>query len=251
MGVARIFGCLLFLLGCSILSGPVALLYAAPCDQELTPIAGHVGYTSRENRCEGFYVSPVSAPSLEILSVLRGPLQYTLSAQEQLVIVAPNLGSIVAGPLRVRAVARPLRTYYRMDAILPASGRLVWPVQDVLLPSRLHAERLGVYGWVGTETDKTFVPLRVVPQGTPVAKAPIQVIVRSTVDIDKLVWRLTAKDEPVSPWEQGSANVPAGQPVTITLPEGPPMVLRLDIAAKAENRDSWAKLTLQLIRDQP
>jgi hypothetical protein len=235
----------------SMLSGYEPLLYAVPCDQELTPVAGHVGYTARDNRCEGFYVSPVSAPSLELISLLRGPLRYNLTAPEQLHIIAPDLGAMATGPLQVRAVARPLRTYYRMDAVLPANGHLVWPVRDVLLPSHLHAERIGVYGWVGTEMQKLFVPLRVVPQGTPASKAPIEVMVRSSVDLDRLVWRIATPDGQASSWEQAGGKVPAGQPVTITLPEGPPTVLRLDIAAKTENRDSWARLTLQLIRDRP
>jgi hypothetical protein len=249
MGVVRVSFCLCILWLGGVITGYEPLLYTAPCDQGLTPIAGQVGYTARENRCEGFYVSPVSAPSLELISLLRGALRYNLAAPEQLRIIAPNLGNMATGPLQVRAVARPLRTYYRMDAVLPANGHLVWPVRDVLLPSHLHAERIGVYGWVGTEMKKLFVPLRVVPQGTPVSKAPIEVMVRSSVDLDKLMWRIGPPDGQASSWEQEGGNVPAGQPVTITLPEGPPMVLRLDIAAKAENRDSWARLTLQLIRD--
>lgn len=249
MGVVRVSFCLCVLWLGTVLSGYESLLYAVPCDQGLTPIAGHVGYTVRDNRCEGFYVSPVSAPSLELISLLRGALRYDLAASEQLHITAPNLGTMATGPLQVRAVARPLRTYYRMDAVLPANGRLVWPVRDVLLPSHLHADRIGVYGWVGTEMKKLFVPLRVAPQGAPASKTPIEVMVRSSVDLDRLVWRIAAPDGQASAWEQGGGKVAAGQPVTITLPEGPPMVLRLDIAAKTENRDSWAKLTLQLIRD--
>jgi hypothetical protein len=242
----RLFILLLF---GSVLSGQGTLLHAAPCDQQLTPIAGQVGYTARKNRCEGFYVSPVSAPTLELISLLRGPLRYDLKPQAQLLIIAPKLGTMAKGPVQVRAVARPLRTYYRMDAVLPDDGRMVWPVKDVLLPSLLYAERIGVYGWVGTEAEKIFVPLRVVPQGTQAPKVPIEVVVRSTMDLEGLVWRLAVKDEQAGDWQQGGANISAGQPVTISLPEGASQVLRLDIAAKAENFESWAKLTLQLIRD--
>ena len=250
MGFAPASLRLCLLLGClSLVYGP--LLYAAPCDQNLTPIVGHVGYAARDNRCEGFYVAPVSAPSLELISLVRGKVQYDLTQQERLVILTPGLGQMTQGPVYIRAVARPLRTYYRMDTVLPANGRFLWPVQDVLLPARLHAERLGVYGWVGTEADKIFVPLRVVPQGRQAPKAPIEVMVRSAVDLEGLVWRLAAQGAPASGWQQGGANIAAGQPVTIALPEGPRAQLRLDIAAKADNRDDWTKLTLQLIRDLP
>lgn len=223
---------------------------AAPCDQDLTPLSGDVGYMARDNRCEGFYVSPVSAPSLELISLLRGRLHYDLDSPTPLLITAPARRTIQPGPIRVRAVALPLRTYYRMDAVLPEGGQLTWP-KHVLSPSRLYAERVGVYGWIGPETEKLFVPLRVFQQGTPPPKTAIEVMLRSAVDLEGLVWRLTVGDSPSPAWQQGEANIPAGQPVTIRLPDGPVTRVRLDVAAKVENRDRWAKLTLRLIRDQP
>ena len=81
---------LIVLLLSGVLSGQGTLLYAAPCDQKLTPIAGQVGYTAGKNRCAGFYVSSVSGPTLEIISLLRGPLRYDLKPQAQLLIIAPN-----------------------------------------------------------------------------------------------------------------------------------------------------------------
>ena len=52
-------------------------------------------------------------------------------------------------------------------------------------------------------------------------------------------------------WQTAATNVPAGHPVTIKLPEGPRTILRLEVAAKAENRAQWSKLTLRILRDVP
>jgi hypothetical protein len=193
----------------------------------------------------------VSAQSLELISLLRGKLHYDLQPDVQLTIVGPDLSGMAQGPIQVRAVAQPLRTYYRMDTILPKNHRLLWPVKDVLFPLRLHADRVGVYGWIETQPEKLFVPLRVIPQGGSLPRMPIEVIVRSSLDVEGLVWRLAADKSDPPPWQTGGTNVPAGHPVTITLPEGPRTILRLEVAAKVENRAQWSKLNLRILRDVP
>src|SRR5216683_4982848 len=52
-----------------------------PCDPALRPVQGEAGYTPRRNRCEGLYVSPISAPGLELVSLLRGKIRYDLHPQ--------------------------------------------------------------------------------------------------------------------------------------------------------------------------
>ena len=228
-----------------------ALPLHAQCDQNLRPITGQAGYTARGSRCEGLYVSTVSAQSLELISLLRGKLHYDLQPNVQLTIVGPDISGMAQGRIQVRAVAQPLRTYYRMDTILPTNRRMLWPIKDVLLPLRLHADRVGVYGWIETQPEKLFVPLRIIPQGGSLPQAPIEVIVRSSLDVEGLVWRMAAENDDPPPWQTAATNVPAGHPVTITLPEGPRTILRLEVAAKAENRAQWSKLTLRILRDVP
>ena len=50
---------------------------------------------------------------------------------------------------------------YRMDAILDPGPVLTWPVNDVLLPENISANRIGVFGWKETGQTKTYVPVRV------------------------------------------------------------------------------------------
>jgi len=105
-------------------------------------------------------------------------------------------------------VALPPRVYYRMDATVPVNRPLIWPVDALLLPWRLDANKVGIFGWVGTEGERTSVPLQVVPSGAP---------------------------------------QPAG-PVTIVLPDGPTAVLRVEVAAKERHRDRWSTLSIRMIR---
>ena len=106
----------------------------------------------------------MSAQSLELISLLRGKLHYDLQPNVQLTIVGPDISGMAQGRIQVRAVAQPLRTYYRMDTILPTNRRMLWPIKDVLLPLRLHADRVGVYGWIETQPEKLFVPSALSPR---------------------------------------------------------------------------------------
>src|SRR5262249_39733743 len=209
---------------------------------------------SRSTRCEGLYVSPVSATSLELISLLRGKLHYNLQPNAQLILSAPDVADIAPGAVHVRAIARALKTYYRMDAVLPATRQMSWPVDNVLLPLRLSADRLGVFGWVEKGAEKIFVPLRVVRSGDPAPQGPVELIIRSTADIDSLVWRSLA-DGGLSPgaptWQEVATRVTGGQSVTLSLPQGPRTILRVEVKAKPSGSDSWLSLPLRVLRDAP
>jgi hypothetical protein len=157
-----------------------------PCDPGLHPVSDPTGYIPRGSRCEGVYVSPVSASSLELISLLRGKLHYKLQPKTQLILSSPNIADIASGPVRTRAIARPLRTYYRMDATLPTTRRMSWSIDDVLLPLRLSADSIGVFGWVEKGTEKIYVPLRVAQPGDSTPAGAVELMVRSAVDIDRL-----------------------------------------------------------------
>ena len=137
---------------------------AQKCDA-LVPAQGQIEYRWRENRCEGFYRSNVSSGDLELVSLLVGRLTGDIAKNAQLEIVAPNIQRSLGGPIHVRAVAIPPRTYYRMDAVLNPGTPLSWPVGDVLAPSQLSVDRIGVFGWVDASPERVFVPLRVVQSG--------------------------------------------------------------------------------------
>src|SRR2546423_7628077 len=107
--------------------------------------ASQSGYQKRGDRCEGLYVANVGAHSLAATSFSLGKLRFDLSPMVRLRVSAP--GQTL--PVNVRAVAIPPKTYYRMDAVLPAGAFVVWPVRDVLLPENLSETRIGIFAWKG------------------------------------------------------------------------------------------------------
>jgi len=230
----------------------VASAQVDPCDARLRPVADHSGYSRRGDRCEGFYVSPVAVTDFEVVSLLRGKLYFNLQPHVRLEVLAPNAPGVIQGPVLVRAVALPPRVYYRMDATVPVNRPLIWPVDALLLPWRLDANKVGMFGWVGTEGERTFVPLQVVPSGAPQPAGPVELVVRSAADVESVKWRSSdGSDQRPSPpvWRDAvTTPVPAGRPVTIVLPDGPTAVLRVEVAAKEQHRDRWSTLSIRMIR---
>ncbi len=224
------------------------------CDSRIKPITGTLGYSWREQgqRCEGLYESTVSAINLEVVSVLKGNLRFDFERHEILQLFAPDVSGLGPNPVRVRAVALPLKTYFRMDAVMPPSGAMVWPLGDIVERVKLPVEKIGIFGWVGSETDKIFVPLEVFPKGERPAQgtdAPVELVVRSAGDIEQLVWRTSVEEMKMTNWQE-FPGVPlrAGQPVTLVLPGGTATVLRVEVAAKGLNIDKWTKLNIRLFR---
>ena len=108
-----------------VLAVPAAYTQQAGKCDGLVPAQGQVEYRWRQNRCEGFYRSNVSSGDLELVSLLVGRLSTDSSSRNsQLEIVAPVIQRSLTGPIKVRAVAIPPRTYYRMDATLDSGMRL-------------------------------------------------------------------------------------------------------------------------------
>src|ERR1043166_1414631 len=91
------------------------------------------GYQRRGDRCEGLYVANVGAHSLAAMSFSLGKIRFELDPAVRLQVSAPGQTQSI----NVRAVAIPPKTYYRMDAALPAGATMVWPVRDVLLKASL------------------------------------------------------------------------------------------------------------------
>jgi hypothetical protein len=206
-------------------------------------------YQARQNRCEGFYDSPVSG-TLELLAFLREPVTFNWREDVVLDVSAPNMTK----ELNVRAVGLPLKTYYRMDARLKGSEHLVWPIRDVLYPGGLHADRIGAFGWRKEDGNTVYVPLRIVEQNAPSGSAPRAVpfvIVRSSVDVEtvRLRWAtiVTGRCGTPSQWEAPSQGViNAGQPLKIGLATNLGSSTCLEVRARPVNQDTWLPLTVLL-----
>jgi len=224
------------------------------CDERLAPIPGSMGYQKRTTvpRCEGMYQSPVRAISLDVVSFLLGRLAFDLERDPQLIIVVPNASNLIGEAVHIRATGLPLKTYYRMDAAVAPGGQMPWPIQEVLKPLQLGPNRIGLFGWLGDETDKTYVPLIVNAEGAAVPSGEAaELKLRSPVDLERVLWRsrhedLTASE---SSWQQiGTGLVRAGRTITVKLPPGPPAKLRVEFSAKRANMDDWLTFILFVIR---
>ena len=236
---------------------PPVLLSAGEtsCDTTIRPLKGNLGYAERDgdNRCEGLYVSTVSAPNLELVSLVKGGFKFNLEPDQFLKITVPNdVKAHVQWPIKVRAVSLPLGTYYRMDARFTSDHPLIWPIDQVLLPTQLRSDQLGVYGWTGSEQDKTFIPLEVTTNGTMIESKGVTLFLRSSHEVEKIVWRLFIEGQPSSvkpKWNEAlEGMVSAGQVIPIKLPLGPLVRVRVELAAKQQYSDQWATLRLHILR---
>ena len=223
------------------------------CDGSLKPETGQYGYSLRtpHNLCEGLYISQVSG-RLQIVSLFRGELDLH-SEHKTVRVSAPGFKELPTSNIRVRAVAIPLNTYYRMDAVITERAPLIWSLDDVVKPIGLNPNQIGIYGWVENDAGRVFVPLDVFPDGSKDPKGSANrlstLVVRPAVDIEKLAWRSSLnKSDEFSEWQPYNGDtIRAGQPVSLVLPRGPTALLQLEIAAKPPN-DTWRTLNLRVLR---
>jgi hypothetical protein len=220
-----------------------------PCS-DLQAVPGTMGYQHRSapNRCEGLYQSPVAGKSLEFLSFVMGRIDYDLMTDKVLIVAVPDVSRLEATVVHVRARVLPLGTYYRMDAIVATVKAIEWPLNTVIEPAAIHADSLGVIGWIGDEAQKIYVPVSVLPKGKPpTPRGPATALLRSLVDIEEVRWRLWARDtkDQLAPWQVLGGNardtIRAGEPILITLPIDTTSQ-NLEIAAKKTNSNEWLKV---------
>jgi len=247
------FGLLVSAAACSLLAalGSGSAQPPENCDA-LVPAQGQIEYRWRQNRCEGFYRSNVSSGDLELVSLLVGRLPAETTPKSPLEIAAPALQGSLTGPVKVRAVAIPPRTYYRMDATVTPGGRLSWPAGEVLGPAQLSIDRLGVFGWIDASPERVFVPLRVGPGGQPARPGePIELRVRSASATDWVRWRAHIDGAPpqdLPEWQEAARGLDAWKPVTIPLPAGGAAIFRVDVRAKPQNSDQMQLLSVRVAR---
>ena len=216
--------------------------------KDLPPLQGsQSGYQKRGDRCEGLYVSNVGSHSLAAMSFSLGKIRFDLSSAVQLQVSAPGQKQ----PVNIRAVAIPPKTYYRMDASLPAGGTMVWPVRDVLLRESLGDSRIGIFAWKGPDTAKTLVPVRVMAQDKPAASAAPVLIIEASFDAQLVKWRWApARDDgcqAFGTWQNAIQHpVTASWPIAINLAQLPPGVHCLETVAQSGGSTTWETLKLRL-----
>lgn len=223
------------------------------CDPKITAVDNYqIGYRSRGDRCEGFYHSEVGDSSIKIVGLVKGNFGFKLDRKEVVEITS----SVVTNSLiHVRAVGIPIKTYYRMDAQITPSQKLVWPIGDVIYPQNLSSRKIGVFGWIGGESNKTYVPICAEANMAPaVSDARIRLFVRTSVDVEVVIWRFSkvvngdcAKFEKWNDTDSHKSLYRTGEPICITLPSNLSGELCLDIAAREKNRARWLKRSIRVI----
>jgi hypothetical protein len=219
---------------------PTAALAAPPCDDSLEPERDESGYRLRDQptRCEGFYVSPVAAPTgLDLVRLLRGRLA---AAGDVLNLAAPGLGQ----PVRVRGLGLPERTYYRLDGEIAPGQRFRWDLSRVARANRLAAADLGLYGYLpGPEAERVYVPLALDPPGELVAAVLGQ---QRSERYGTVQWRVAGLRQDggceamKGDWKPLPVPEPSGQPVEIPLRDAG-TAFCLQVAARPERGGDWRR----------
>jgi hypothetical protein len=213
------------------------VIFAQSCDSTLIPVEdSEYRYQKIENRCEGFYRSPVAAPMINVIGIVQGKLNYSLKQQEIIEIAAPH---VVDKNILVRAQAIPLKIYYRMDAFITRDGKLNWPVKDILLPNNLTPGKISLMGWYFKDQEKIFVPLQTRSRlDSTVNDNIIRVTFRSSVTVENIQYATYSyQTKTTGDWKDHYIyTCRAGMPINIMLAPGDGLH-RLTVSAKISGSD--------------
>ncbi len=225
--------------------------YSQPCDNKIKPVDSYkIAYRNRGNRCEGFYRSKVAAKSIEIVGVVKGSFNFRLKKNEVLEISSTFIKD---RPINVRAEGIPIKTYYRMDAIIAPGKILIWPIADVIYSQRLSTKKIGIYGWVVKEGEKIYVPVSVVAKMVSLHQdEKIRLYLRTSVDVESVKWRTSYvignACSQFGKWKNTSKPYyRTGQPIRITLLPGEKEKLCVEVAAKEKRGARWLKRSARVI----
>jgi hypothetical protein len=141
-----------------------AVFLLAQCDENIRKRTlkkvSNYNYQKRgENYCEGFIASPISAPSLDLVGLIRGELSYDLDSSNKPPIIVLRPDNVYFDEVNIRAVTIPLDVHYRMDVLVMDSTNFNWPLANVIFPNKIPAEYLGLYGWTKNESKTTYLPV--------------------------------------------------------------------------------------------
>jgi hypothetical protein len=238
---------IIFLFGLVLMSSPV-LARKLPCP-DLTAVDNPaIAYTQRDNRCEGFYQSPVSAESLTLVSLLYGRLEFDASSNECLHIIVPQA---IRQQVHVQAVGIPLKTYYRLDAWVQPGQNFIWPL-DIIGKMQLTPASIGLLGKIVADLE-VYTPLALGNNVAP--SAPLNLTLRSSVDVSTILWRISSMNEgqcgqPGKKWEKiepsWGEQFFSGEGIQLSLPEQRENFC-IEFAAQTVGSASWLKLFLKIL----
>ena len=233
----------------SILLFPCNTLAGKTC-QELKAVDNPaIAYKKRGERCEGFYQSPVSAGSLNLVGLMLGSLDYSLGQNTPLHIFSPQVRK---QEIHIQAVGIPMKTYYRLDGWLQPGKSFQWPL-DIVNKMRLRAQNIGMYGQL-VANPKVYVPLSL-KEGNGTTGELI-ITLRSSVDIGTVQWRKGVMNEnqcatmAASEWQPVKPvrgdRFYSGQPIAISM-QGQSTNFCIEFAAQRAGSGTWLKQLVKIM----
>jgi len=188
---------------------------AAGCDASVEPISGPDGYQERGGqRCEGLYVSRVSGPAMELVSLTWGLFPGNRTDAGDLSVSVPRPPGRT-GSVHVRALGLPAGLYYRLDVDMPPGGHVTWPTAPVLSRQHIGFDQVGLFAFARSASGQpVYLPVAVDDTVDP--KAGVVAEIRPLTPVDDLLWRFVRPGLPAPSWQPAQFR---DECFTITLPD--------------------------------
>ncbi len=224
---------------------------ASLCDPTLTPVQNEkIKYMKRGDRCEGFYRAQLPAGGMDVVGLVQGSFRFSLDFDERVTITSPLVADRA---VHLRAQGIPLKTYYRLDALIAPQGKFTWPIGEVVLLANLRYQNIGIYGWVGSENERLYIPVRTVAAKMKPASDDRQITLylRSSVNVRKVQWRSALVSAGQCGVYDGWNILKRGkyrtaQPIRIVLPSFRERERCIETAAREQNSARWVKCVVRV-----
>ena len=144
----------------------------------------------------------------------QGRLSYDL-AQSDPLLISLAIKTTNPGPVHVRAVGIPEHLYYEMDADMPASATLVWPVKEIVVPERIAPTDIGIYAIRAGGGNPVLLPVSISTGWAPAGSLQPLIVILRVGDVASLAWRFVPKGGAAGQFRP--ANIDDNR-ITLTLP---------------------------------
>ncbi len=209
------------------------------CDKNLKiETSDRFTYKKRGNRCEGFYKTKVSIPSLDIIGLIQGFFSYRMDENE--VIKVSSKVNDSGYKLHIQANSIPLKKYYQMDCIIETTDTLYWPLNDVIYPKQIDDKDLIIIGRLVNKNDTILTPLQANPERTNIIHdTVVRVFARSSIDLSYIYYKYM-QNNTESQWIKINTTGLAGDPIIIELEADIKGWVSLIISGKIKGiKDKW------------
>jgi hypothetical protein len=188
----------------------------AQCDPLITPSDNPtLKYQKRNNRCEGTYTAKVaSVIGIELVGFYRNNFVFRDTITEIIKLKTNYYSSCI----NVRAVGIRINSFYRMDTEILPNEVLNWNTSTVLYRARLKYTDIGVFGWIGNEKDKTYIPLNINTSINNANNQILQLVFRTKCRAREFKWRYKKTTDASFNSFSSLGSVQKGVPILVNLP---------------------------------